>query len=203
MNGPVSGAHSKETPASAVRPVGAVGRVVAMKVLTHEQNAKVARWKLKHHRVLLGRAHQYSGWSAADVEEAVQHTWLKVVLHVELVEKLPEERVLPYLVQVLLNHIHDIARAQVREAVAAGALMERSPETAPEPPQRWMRVSDEQLARAILTLSRRVREAYVLRRQGLKHREVAERMGITVGCAGTLLHEAHKRLRQELERSGV
>lgn len=173
-----------------------------MKVLTHEQNAKVAGWKLKHHRVLLGRAHQFSGWSAHDVEEAVQHTWLKVVLHVGLVEKLPEERILPYLVQVLLNHIRDMAKGRAREAIAAGATVELSSETVPEP-QRWMRVSDEQLARAALALPRRMREAYVLRCQGLKHREVAERMGITVGCVGTLLHEAHKRLKQELERSGV
>jgi RNA polymerase sigma factor (sigma-70 family) len=168
------------------------------KVLTPEENKKLAEWKLLHHKVLLGRGRHYSGWSTQDVEEVVQHTWFKAV---ECFDRLTDQNVLPYLTRVLLNHIRDIANGRKGQIAVDGTTLEvPSPDAEPE---EWIHVSDEQWLKAIHQLPRRVREAYVLRRQGLKHREIAERMGITVGGAGGLLHEAQERLRKELRRAGV
>jgi RNA polymerase sigma factor (sigma-70 family) len=172
-----------------------------MKALTQEQSAKVARWKLKFHQELLRRGRVYSRWSAHYIEEAVQHTWLKAVLYIDTLEQLGEDKVLPYLTRVMVNYIRGIATASRREAAMDGSVFERA--VTPPDPDELPTVSDEQWARAICKLPPRTRETFLLRRQGYKYREIAERMGITSGAVGALLADAYECLRKELRRSGV
>jgi RNA polymerase sigma factor (sigma-70 family) len=148
---------------------------------------------------LLGRGRQYSGWPDEALEDAFQHVMLKALLSSEVIKPMDEPRRLAYLSGMLVNHIRDVGRRKRREEPldpdAIGDLA--SPEL---PPEDWVSVTDEQWAEAIEALPTRMREAYRLCRQGRKHREIAEAMGITIGCVGKLMFEARDRLRVLLER---
>jgi RNA polymerase sigma-70 factor (ECF subfamily) len=56
---------------------------------------------------------------------------------------------------------------------------------------------DERLERAFRSLSKELREAVWLTDvEGLKYREVADRVGVPVGTVRSRLHRAHRRLRE-------
>jgi RNA polymerase sigma-70 factor, ECF subfamily len=108
---------------------------------------------------------------------------------------------------VMTNRYIDLCR---RKRVEESTLSASEPEAGEEASvpeheeiEQWRGVSDERLLEAIATLHpRRVREAYEMHAQGLRYRQIADRLGIPEGTVGSDLSEARKQLRKILLNGG-
>jgi len=69
----------------------------------------------------------------------------------------------------------------------------------PEQVERWRSVDDRQLLAAVEALAPgRIREAYQLHVEGLRYRQIAERLGVPEGTVGSDLSIARRQLRRLL-----
>lgn len=103
---------------------------------------------------------------------------------------------------VAANLARDEARTDIRRRRHL-TLVKVERETEPAPPDPLERLERQQAtarARAALDrLTERDREALLLREAGHSYRELAERLGLTVGAVGTTLARARKRLVEAFE----
>jgi RNA polymerase sigma-70 factor (ECF subfamily) len=110
----------------------------------------------------------------------------------------PGSRMRAWLLTIMTNLFLDRCRRGTREVALDGDLEEPGPEP-PEP--RWLRLTAEQVRRAVQSLDPMMREIYQLRTvHQLSYQSMADRLGIPLATVGTRLNRARAKLRALLER---
>jgi RNA polymerase sigma-70 factor (ECF subfamily) len=105
-----------------------------------------------------------------------------------------------WLLRILRNLHRDRSRRVWRE-IFAGDTIEVLPTRDPDPTPAWVRVSDDDLALAIESLSPPYRMAYLLHAvQGHPYSFIAGKLGIPPGTVGTRLLRARTQLRRFLSQ---
>ncbi|HVE81983.1 MAG TPA: RNA polymerase sigma factor, partial [Myxococcales bacterium] len=138
--------------------------------------------------------------AALDPEDLVEETLERALRQLERGAG-PDPLTLAFATTVMTNRYIDLCRKRRSEAAAV-------PPPEPEPEEehseeRWRGVGDEQLVKAIQALQPpRVREAYQLHAQGMRYRQIAERLHVPEGTVGSDLSEARKQLRRMLAGGG-
>ena len=108
-----------------------------------------------------------------------------------------EERALPYLRSIVLNHARD--RLRRRRTVRASEHLLDAPDCA-TPPSQLSRPDRDRVVAAIRTLPRRQMECVALRYYNdCSEREIAATLGISAGSVKKHLHRAQTSLTNELE----
>ena len=141
----------------------------------------------------------------AVAEDIVQEAFMKLHMRFKQVEA-PQ----PWLYRA----VHNLAVDHQRRAGKVVLMGDSEKEDGPAPdPMDSQPLPDEQIARwegiglvrlVLETLDERSRELIRLRfNEDLSYKEVAERMGLTVGHVGYLLHHALKAMAVELEKTEV
>lgn len=142
-----------------------------------------------------------SGASAADADDAVQESFLRLYRHLE---KTGDRSNLPgWVFEVARNYLRDERKSARRQkTVPIDDAMERegrfadrraSPEQAALGEERLRRLRE-----AAAKLGPQQRECILLRAAGLRYREIAETMGINIASVGALVQRAVARLSEEL-----
>jgi len=152
-------------------------------------------------RVPLRRYLMCAGASAADADDAVQETFLRLYRHLERGGDRSNLR--GWIFQVARIYWRDMQKSARRHrSLPTEEAMERE-ERFRDPgggPERTAldQERSRRLSAAIEQLAPQQREIMLLRAAGLRYREIAEVMGIQVSSVGTTLLRAMARLREEL-----
>ncbi|MFY0527593.1 RNA polymerase sigma factor [Archangium gephyra] len=151
-----------------------------------------------HKALLLGLAHKLCRNGGVEPEDLVQDTLERALLHFESLRGGSEGTRRAWLCTTLQRRFLDQCRRQRTES-AEGPHLEllHAPVLVREPRQwhAWERVSGEELHEAIACLRSPLREAFELHTEGLRYKDIAVRLGTTLGTVGFWLHEARLELR--------
>ena len=167
--------------------------------LPDEARAEALRWFDELHNPLR-RYLLCAGASAADADDAVQETFLRLYRHLD--EKGDSTNLHGWVFQVARNYLRDVSKSARRrrtvhleEAMTFGGPAD--PQGSPE-----QRVLEQERVRrlqaAVAKLPEQQRECMLLRSAGLRYREIAVILGIQTASVGTLMHRATARLMEEL-----
>ena len=148
----------------------------------------------RHTPRLLGFVYRLLGRSGAEAEDVVQETWIRAC------ENLPrfrwDSRFSTWLLGIGLNLVRERQRSAARRRSASLDEVEHAPAT---PGASADRID---LARAIELLPDGYRMALVLHDvEGMKHSEIAERLGISSGTSKSQLFSARRAMRAMLAGS--
>jgi len=89
-----------------------------------------------------------------------------------------------------------VRRRAVEDPVVGESLV---PATEPESPEfLFSRVENEELERALETLSPKLRQVLELRSKGMSYAEISSQLGLTPGAVGKRLFDARQQLRKQL-----
>lgn len=145
----------------------------------------------RHTPRLLGFVHRLLGWDDVEAEDAVQETWVRVCQSLDRFRW--DSLFSTWLMGIGLNVVRDrIRRASRSQVVEFGPAHE---EVVP-PPSTEDRIDIE---RAIALLPDGYRIILVLHDvEGMKHAEIADRLGISDGTSKSQLSHARKTLRKLL-----
>ena len=138
--------------------------------------------------------------SGLDPEDLVEETLERAYRQLERGAG-PDPLALPFIATVMANRHIDLYRRRRAEegAVVPAPPPEEASMPEPEQVERWRGVDDAQLQAAVAALApERIREAYQLHVQGLRYRQIAERLGVPEGTVGSDLSIARRQLRQLL-----
>jgi RNA polymerase sigma-70 factor, ECF subfamily len=138
-----------------------------------------------------------AGASAADADDAVQETFLRLYRQLEKNGELAN--LSGWLFQVARNYLRDERKSARRQRTVPldGAMDREAAGSSPE----HSALSDERTERlrtAIEKLPRQQRECMLLRSSGLRYREIAEILGISTSSIGPLVQRAVARLSEDL-----
>jgi RNA polymerase sigma-70 factor, ECF subfamily len=161
---------------------------------------EVLRWFDELHD-LLRRYLVLSGAGAADADDAVQETFLR--LHQHLVKGGDRSNVCGWVFQVARNYLRDerkSARRQRTIPLEEAVVGEGGPSDPRINPEHGVldRERVQRLHAAIHSLPEQQRECLLLRASGLRYREIAGVLGIQISSVGSLVHRAVARLSGEL-----
>ncbi len=142
-----------------------------------------------------------AGASAADADEAVQESFLKLYRHLE--KNGDRTNLRGWVFQVARNYLRDERKSAFRQrTVPLEGAMERDGRfTDPAESPEHCALGEERSRRlraAVGRLAPQQRECILLRSSGLRYREIAEVLGINVSSVGTLVQRAVARLSEEL-----
>jgi RNA polymerase sigma-70 factor (ECF subfamily) len=142
-----------------------------------------------------------SGASAADADEAVQESFLRLYQHLERNGERGNLR--GWVFQVARNFLRDERKsARTRTSVPLEDAMEhdgRFADPGGSPEHRALgEERSRQMRAAVEKLNPQQRECILLRAAGLRYREIAETMGINISSVGSLVQRAVARLSEEL-----
>jgi RNA polymerase sigma-70 factor (ECF subfamily) len=142
-----------------------------------------------------------AGANAADADEAVQESFLRLYQHLE--KRGDRSNLRGWVFQVARNYLRDERKsARHQKTVPLDDAMEHDGRFAdPRGSPEHCALSEERLTRlgkAIAKLGPQQRECILLRASGLRYREIAEVMGINISSVGTLVQRAVARLSEEL-----
>lgn len=154
-------------------------------------------------RIPLLRYLMRAGMSREDAEEIAQETFLRLFKH--LLEKGREDNLRGWVFRVSHNlavdRHKDRRRFTTKSQEEWGKLSEMLNDCSPNPEEFLM--SREKIAginRAITSLSIRQSQCVYLRTEGLRYREIAEALGITMATVAESLRRAGKKLQEHLSR---
>lgn len=142
--------------------------------------------------------------SKADAEDLVQETCARFITVFGQLASLPGEASLgSWLTTTLSNCFNDqLRRNYAREHTAADPLVKEGismgQPSSPRPD--YDRITDEQFATAMESLSPTLRSTLELHLRGRRYREIAKALGISMGNVGKRLHDARDRLKTFLEQ---
>jgi RNA polymerase sigma-70 factor (ECF subfamily) len=180
--------------------LAAEGGMAAVTKAATPTEPEVLRWFDELHD-LLRRYLVLRGASAADADDAVQETFLR--LHQHLVKGGDRSNVCGWVFQVARNYLRDERKSALRqrtirlEETVAG---EGGPSDLRSSPEHGVldRERVQRLQAAIHNLPEQQRECILLRASGLRYREIAGTLGIQISSVGSLVHRAVARLIEEL-----
>ena len=138
--------------------------------------------------------------SGLDPEDLVEETLERAFRQLERGDG-PDPLALPFITTVMANRHIDLCRRRraMEGAVAPVPPSEDASMPEPEQVERWRSVDDRQLLAAVEALAPgRIREAYQLHVEGLRYRQIAERLGVPEGTVGSDLSIARRQLRRLL-----
>jgi RNA polymerase sigma-70 factor (ECF subfamily) len=169
-------------------------------------DSETARWFAEevqpHEATLRGYLHRLAAW--ADIDDLVQETYTRL-LRVRERGEVRSTRGL--LFATARNAARDLFRRQAVAKTTAVGEIERvgALDEAPAPDEFVSRSQEiELLSAAIAALPGRCREVFVLRRfDGLSHREIARRLGISEHTVEVQLTKALRRCEDFFERVGA
>lgn len=169
-------------------------RELADAVLVNRDEVAFRQLYRRHTPRLLGFVHRLLGQDEADAEDLVQETWIRASQ--SLASFRWDSLFSTWLQGIGLNVVRDRLRRDARSRVVS---LEHLPERPVSPPSAEERID---LERAIAQLPDGYRIVLVLHDvEGMKHREIAEKLGITDGTSKSQLSSARKMLREMLTQS--
>jgi RNA polymerase sigma-70 factor (ECF subfamily) len=141
-----------------------------------------------------------AGASAADADDAVQESFLRLYRHLE--KNGDRSNLYGWVFQVARNYLRDERKSAHRQRTVqlADALRDGGPAD-PQGSPEWCALDEERgrrLREAIEKLPEQQRECMLLRASGLRYREIAEILGIHTSSVGAMVHRAAARLSEEL-----
>lgn len=141
-----------------------------------------------------------TGASAADADDAVQESFLRLYQH--LVKNGDRTNLWGWMFQVARNYLRDEKKsARQRRTVALDDVTRERGPADPQGSPEHCALGEERTRRlrtAIGKLPEQQRECMLLRSSGLRYREIAKVLGIQTASVGTLVHRAVARLSEEL-----
>ena len=142
-----------------------------------------------------------AGASAADADEAVQESFLRLYRHLEKSGDLANLR--GWVFQVARNYLRDERKSARRQrSVPLDEALEREGRLAdPRGSPEHCLLGEERTRRlraAIEKLPAEQRECMLLRASGLRYREIAAVLGMTISSVGALVRRAVARLSEDL-----
>jgi RNA polymerase sigma-70 factor (ECF subfamily) len=175
----------------AQRAINDTDRELADAVLDTGDEVAFRQLYRRHTPRLLGFVHRLLGRDDADAEDAVQETWIRACQSLGRFRW--DSLFSTWLHGIGLNVVRDRIRRDARSRVVD---LEQMPEQPVAPPSTEQRID---LERAIATLPDGYRIVLVLHDvEGMKHREIAEQLGITDGTSKSQLSHARRMLRELL-----
>jgi len=142
-----------------------------------------------------------AGANAADADDAVQESFLRLYRH--LAKNGDRSNLYGWVFQVARNLLRDQRKSARRHRTVQldnAAIRENGPADPRGTPESC--VLDEERTRrlraAIATLPEQQRECMLLRASGLRYREIAEVLGIQTASVGAMVHRAVARLTEDL-----
>jgi RNA polymerase sigma-70 factor (ECF subfamily) len=172
-------------------------------------DSEAFRSVVEHHsRGLYSLARHY-GRTAEDAEEDVQEIFLKAYQALARFDL--SRRFTPWLFQIGVNHLRSARRRRVRRLTRAEVVntdhqvldeVVTDDSQAPEH-EAIERVADEDVLRALDTLPRKWRDAFVLRQmENLSGQEAAQVLGVPEETVRTHLYRARQALQEHLKKRG-
>jgi RNA polymerase sigma-70 factor (ECF subfamily) len=138
-----------------------------------------------------------SGASAADADDAVQETFLR--LHRHLQKQGEPQNLCGWLFQVARNYLRDERKSARRHRTVALEREDSFADPQGSPERRTLDAErSRRLSAAIAKLPPHQRECVLLRASGLRYREIAQVLGIQIASVGAVVNRATARLREEL-----
>jgi RNA polymerase sigma-19 factor, ECF subfamily len=162
--------------------------------------ARVAALILDCRPVALQMARSLCGERPADAEDLVQATFQRVLEDVDRLAHLKKNEFQGWLYTVMYHLFITLCRKRETERTAIGALAYESLGIAGSPEERylipWAGFSAERFREALEALEPKQRRCLQLQMDGLKHREIAERLKEKMGSVGYWIAEAKRHLRE-------
>jgi RNA polymerase sigma-70 factor (ECF subfamily) len=147
----------------------------------------------RHTPRLLGFVFRLLGGTEEDAEDVVQETWIRACKNLRRFQW--KSSFSTWLLGIGLNVTRDYLRKVKRSQKAT------SMQPVPQPPPRERHEERIDLERCIRMLPHRYRLVLVLYDvEGMKHREIAEHLGISTGTSKSQLSNARRILREMLSR---
>jgi len=169
-------------------------RDLAEAVLYHGDEKAFREMYRRHTPRLLGFVSRLLGRSNDEAEDVVQETWIRAAKNLERFRW--DSSFSSWLLGIGLNVVRDVIRRNARARVVPV-------ENLPEIPVPVSRHEDRiDLERSIKSLPDDYRLVLVLHDvEGMKHREIAQRLDMPEGTSKTTLSKARKQLRVTLSRA--
>lgn len=173
---------------------------VTMGVAADQLRDETLRWFDELHDPLR-RYLMCAGAGPADADDAVQESFLRLYQHLK--KGGDRSNLCGWVFRVARNYLRDERKsARHRRTVQLADAMARDGSPAdPQGSPEHCALDEERTRRlrgAIEKLPDQQRECMLLRSSGLRYREIAEVLGINTSSAGTLVHRAMARLREDL-----
>lgn len=175
-------------------PIGASDRDLAESVLRHGDERAFREMYRRHTPRLLRFISRLLGGAEAEAEDIVQETWIRACGSIEHFRW--DSAFSTWLQGIGLN----LARECIRRNARSGSIQVENPSDCPGP----LAIHEDRidLERCIQLLPDGYRMVLVLHDiEEMKHREIAERLGISVGTSKSQLSNARKMLRAMLSRA--
>jgi len=174
------------------------GMATVTKAAAPAGEPEVLRWFDELHNPLR-RYLSLAGAGAADADDAVQETFLR--LHQHLAKGGDRSNVCGWAFQVARNYLRDERKSARRQrTVQLEEAWEGGPADPRSSPEHGVldRERVQRLRAAIRNLPEQQRQCMLLRASGLRYREIAGILGIQISSVGSLVHRAVARLSEEL-----
>jgi RNA polymerase sigma-70 factor (ECF subfamily) len=165
------------------------------------ENSQQEDLLLRHRSLLMGMARRLCRRRGIDPEDLVQDTLERALRQREWLTARDERTCRAWLCTTLQHRFLDLCRRQRTEVVDAPHLKQvRAPVVMREPRTwlPWERVSEEHLRQAVARLRSPLRETFELHAEGLRYKDIAERLGAPMGTVGCWLFQARRELREWL-----
>lgn len=154
-----------------------------------------------HVSLLRGLARKLCRNGGVEPEDLVQDTLERALVHLPRLRGWCESTRRAWLCTTLQRRFLDHCRRQRTENTEAPHLeLVRAPVLVREPRawRAWEHLSDEDLNEAVSRLRQPLRAAFELHCEGLRYKDIAERLGTTPGTVGFWLHQARRELEARL-----
>jgi RNA polymerase sigma-70 factor (ECF subfamily) len=138
------------------------------------------------------------GLSSHDGEEIIQETFLALFRHLQLGKSRKNLRGWIFRVTHNLALKHRHANQRLQKRIECGeSIMERQPDPAPDPEEQMMGKQRQSQLRAVLrVLPEQERYCLYLRAEGLRYREIASVLGMSLGAVAVSLARSIARLQR-------
>jgi RNA polymerase sigma-70 factor (ECF subfamily) len=169
-------------------------RLLMTEVMAGEEVGEFVRLVLVHERQMYCRALSFCR-SADEARDLVQDTLVRALKR--FAQLRPNSNIRGWLMTIMVNLYRDALKRQRR---AREVTLEEWHDVADEPPQARPAIEREQVDAAMAKLTPEQRELIHMKAvEGLRYRDIGERLGIPANTVGTRLRHARKALAQVLE----
>lgn len=151
----------------------------------------------EHEEALLAIARRMCG-NREDAQDLVHDTYERALRNWDRYGEQGNARA--WLVAIMHNLFIDHCRRKRRRPQSQELDTVELAQPEPTPPEKWTRLDETQVARALATLAVEFRRVYELHAQGKSYDEIAGELKIAKATVGTRLLRARQKLRDHLQR---